>query len=76
MIENDNVISIETPVNPLGQLLKSGAQWLLGQAIEAELAALARMRLSRDFRGSSRMVTSLNVRSKQSLVILMSKYLK
>tara|TARA_B110000902_G_scaffold211902_1_gene242795 strand:+ start:98 stop:1357 length:1260 start_codon:yes stop_codon:yes gene_type:complete len=40
MTENDNVISIETPVNPLEQLLKSGAQQLLAQAIEAELAAL------------------------------------
>jgi len=40
MTENDNVISIETPVNPLEQLLKSGAQQLLAQAIEAELATL------------------------------------
>lgn len=40
MTENDNVISIETPVNPLEQLLKSGAQQLLAQAIEVELAAL------------------------------------
>lgn len=37
MTENDNVISIETPVNPLEQLLKTGAQQLLAQAIEAEL---------------------------------------
>jgi len=40
MNENDNVISIETPVNPLEQLLKTGAQQLLAQAIEAELATL------------------------------------
>lgn len=40
MTENDNVISIETPVNPLEHLLKTGAQQLLAQAIEAELAQL------------------------------------
>ncbi len=40
MTENDNVISIETPVNPLEQLIKIGAQQLLAQAIEAELAEL------------------------------------
>ena len=40
MTENDNVISIEKPDNPLEQLLKSGAQQLLAQAIEAELAVL------------------------------------
>jgi transposase-like protein len=40
MTENDNVISIETPENPLEQLLKKGAQQLLAQAIDAELAAL------------------------------------
>ena len=40
MKENDNIISIETPVNPLEQLLKSGAQQLLAQAVEAELATL------------------------------------
>ena len=40
MTENDNVISIETPENPLEQLLKTGAQQLLAQAIEAELAVL------------------------------------
>ena len=40
MTENDNVISIEKPDNPLEQLLKNGAQQLLAQAIEAELAVL------------------------------------
>lgn len=40
MTENDNVISIETPVNPLEHLRKTGAQQLLAQAIEAELAQL------------------------------------
>jgi len=40
MTENNNVISIEKPDNPLEQLLKNGAQQLLAQAIEAELAVL------------------------------------
>ena len=32
MNDNDNDISIETPDNPLEQLLKTGAQKLLAQA--------------------------------------------
>ena len=43
MTENDNVISIETPVNPLEQLLKTGAQQLLAQAIGAELTLFTKV---------------------------------
>ncbi|MGF1804232.1 IS256 family transposase [Aliivibrio sifiae] len=40
MNENNNIISMDTPENPLQELLKKGAQQLLAQAIEAELAIL------------------------------------
>jgi hypothetical protein len=35
MNENNNIISMDTPENPLQELLKKGAQQLLAQAIEA-----------------------------------------
>ena len=40
MNENNNIISMDTPENPLQERLKKGAQQLLAQAIEAELAIL------------------------------------
>lgn len=40
MNENNNIISMDTPENPLQELLKKGDQQLLAQAIEAELAIL------------------------------------
>jgi len=40
MNKNHNLHSIELPENPLEQVLKQGAQQLLAQAVEAELALL------------------------------------
>ena len=37
-MSNDNIISIESPEDPLNSLLKQGARQLLAQAVEAELA--------------------------------------
>jgi putative transposase len=56
MTENDNIISIETPDNPLEQLLKTGAQQLLAQAIEAELAVLLAQYQNESVEGLQRIV--------------------
>jgi len=40
MSQNNNIVSIQVPENPLEQILKQGAQQLLAQAVEAELALL------------------------------------
>ena len=56
MTKNDNVISLETPVNPLEALLKQGAQALLSQAIEAELAVLLAQYQDETMNGQQRVV--------------------
>ena len=56
MTKNDNVISLETPVNPLEALLKQGAQELLSQAIEAELAVLLAQYQDETINGQQRVV--------------------
>ncbi|MPY22318.1 hypothetical protein FM037_09040 [Shewanella psychropiezotolerans] len=40
MSQNNNIVSIQIPENPLEQILKQGAQQLLAQAVEAELILL------------------------------------
>lgn len=39
-MSNDNMISLQSPEDPLNRLLKDGARQLLAQALEAELAQL------------------------------------
>ena len=71
MTENSNVISIEAPVNPLEELLKTGAQQLLAQAIEAELAALLAQYQNETVEGLQRIVKNgyqPSVRSTQAWV--------
>lgn len=56
MNQNDNVIFIDRPVNPLEDLLKTGAQQLLAQAIETELAALLAQYQNETVEGLQRIV--------------------
>ena len=56
MNENNNIISIDTPENPLQELLKKGAQQLLAQAIEAELAILLEKYENETINGLKRVV--------------------
>ena len=56
MNENNNIISMDTPDNPLQELLKKGAQQLLAQAIEAELAILLEKYENETINGLKRVV--------------------
>lgn len=56
MNENNNIISIDTPENPLQVLLKKGAQQLLAQAIETELAILLEKYENETINGLKRVV--------------------
>ena len=56
MNENNNIISMDTPENPLQELLKKGAQQLLAQAIEAELAILLEKYENETINGLKRVV--------------------
>lgn len=56
MKTDNNIISLNTPENPLEALLKQGAQQLLAQAIEAELSELLAQYEGDNVNGLSRIV--------------------
>ncbi|MDD9156732.1 hypothetical protein PVK64_11155 [Aliivibrio sp. S4TY2] len=79
MNDNNNIISMDTPENPLQELLKKGGQQFLVQAIDAELAILlesTRMRPLMVSNEWSEMAISLNEIVKLGLVISKLKYQK
>ncbi|MGR6861951.1 hypothetical protein ACU5EH_17450 [Aliivibrio salmonicida] len=55
-MNENNIISMDTPENPLQELLKKGAQQLLAQAIEAELAILLEKYENETINGLKRVV--------------------